>query len=130
MSIYEKELYDVIRNMHGCVYYKLIIDGKSHYDEFVKELKNLPNESRSLKKVLTLMERYSPNILLPKERFRKIEGIKRSDVFEFKDRPCVRIYVVIQKENIYIVDGSLKKEQDATISRVARLLKGFKIEEI
>ena len=76
------------------------------------------------------MERYSPNILLPKERFRKIEGIKRSDVFEFKDRPCVRIYVVIQKENIYIVDGSLKKEQDATISRVARLLKGFKIEEI
>ncbi len=130
MSVYEKEPYDVIRNMNGCVYYKLIIDGKSHFDEFVNELKKLPNETRSLKKVLTLMERYSPHVLMPYNKFRQIEGVKRSDVFEFKDPPCVRIYVVIKDRNIYIVDGSLKKKQESAISRVGRLLKDFNIEEI
>lgn len=130
MDRYEKVPYDVVRNIYGCVYYKLVIDGRSHFDEFVDELKKLPNETRSLKKVLALMERYSPNIKLPKERFRQIEGIKRNDVFEFKDVPCVRIYVVLDAPNIYIVDGSIKKNQDKTISRVGKLLKGFNVEEV
>lgn len=130
MSNYEKVPYDVIHNIYGCVYYKLVIDGKSHFDEFVKALRNLPNETKSLRKVLTLMEKYSPNIKLPKEKFRHIEGLKRKDVFEFKDVPCVRVYVVLQAPNIFIVDGSVKKEQDKAISRLGRLLKDFNIEEV
>lgn len=130
MSIYEKTLYDVIHNMNGCVYYRLIIDGVSHFDRFVEQLERLPNERKSLKKVLALMERYSPSILLPKERFRQIKGLKREDVYEFKDPPCARVYVVIQKPNIYLVDGSTKNTQEATISRVGRLLKDFKVEDL
>lgn len=127
---YEKTLYDIIHNMNGCVYYKLIIDGIDHYERFVEELEKLPNESRSLKKVLALMERYSPNVLLPKEKFRQIKGIKRNDVYEFKDPPYVRVYVVLDKPNIYIVDGSLKKNQEETIKRIGKLLKQFNVQEV
>lgn len=130
MGRYEKVPYNVIRNIYGCAYYKLVIDGKSHFDEFVEELRNLPNETKSLRKVLSLMEKYSPNVKLPKEKFRHIEGLKRKDVYEFKDVPCVRVYVVLQDPNIFIVDGSVKKEQNKTISRLGRLLKDFNIEEV
>lgn len=128
--MYEKTLFDIIHNPNGYVYYKLLIDGISHYDRFVDSLKKLPNEQRSLKKVLALMERFSPKVQLLENRFRQIKGLKRSDVFEFKDPPCVRIYVVLQKPNIYIVDGSTKKNQQSTIDRIGRLLKEFNSEEI
>ena len=125
---YQTTLYDVIHNKNGYTYYKLIIDGVSHYDEFVDSLKKLPNEQRSLKKVLTLMEKFSPTVQLMENRFRQIKGLKRNDVYEFKDPPCVRIYIVLQKPNIFIVDGSTKKKQNAAIDRIGRLLKEFKIE--
>lgn len=129
MTEYSIVPFDVIYNTNGCVYYKLIIDGKCHYDEFVDSLRKLPNEQNSLKKVLALMERFSPNVLLIKNKIRQIKGIKRDDVYEFKDPPCVRIYVVLDKPDIYIVTGSLKKHQDSTIKRIQKLLKNFKLKK-
>lgn len=130
MTTYSIVPFDVISNMNGYVYYKLLIDGVSHYDAFVEELKRLPNEQRSLRKVLTLMEMISPNVLLMKNKIRQIKGTGRTDVYEFKDPPCVRIYVVLNKPDIYIVAGGLKKNQEATIKRITKLLKNFNIEEI
>ncbi len=72
------------------------------------------------------MEKYSPYNRLPKEKFRQIKSLRRIDVYEFKDPPCVRIYVVLQVPNIYIVAGSTKNSQNATIAKLDNWLKDFK----
>lgn len=130
MHEYSTEFYDLVKNLNGCAFYKLFVDGKCRYDDFVMEIEKLPRQKKGLVKVLALMERYSPYILLPKEKFRQIENVKRKDVFEFKDVPSgIRVFVVLQKPNIYIVDGSVKNEQKRTINSLTNLLKGFKQEE-
>ncbi len=117
--------FEEIRNNNGFFFYKLMINGECHYDYFVKEIEKLPNEQRSLRKVLTLMERFSPKVFLMNNRIRQIQGLKRKDVFEFKDPPCVRLFVVLDKPNIYVVSGSTKNGQKAAIRKLDNLLRDF-----
>ncbi|MBD5215139.1 MAG: hypothetical protein HDS78_01250 [Bacteroidales bacterium] len=95
-------------------------DGKSFYREFEEGLKQKPDKI-SLGKILRCMERFSPRIQLPPKKFRHIEGDgdDRNDVFEFKDER-IRVYVSLLPNNIIVLLGGFKSEQDNDIAKVFR----------
>lgn len=123
MPTYKKELFDLIHNKE-CTFYKLFIDGKCLFDEFVEELKKMPMDYKCLPSVYALMERYSPHQPLPPKKFRNIKGIKRKDVYEFKSNK-VRIYVILNCPKVYIITGSVKNDQDKTIKRIDKKIKDY-----
>lgn len=123
MSSYSKVLFDLIKN-DEYTFYKLVIDDVCHYDEFVQEIEQMPRELSKLKSIYALMEKFSSHTLLPKTKFRHILGITRKDVFEFK-KDMVRVYVILQKPDVYVVTGSVKNDQDKTIKRFDKKIKDF-----
>lgn len=95
-------------------------DGRSFYREFEEGLKQKADKN-SLGKILRCMERFSPRIPLPKTKFRHIEGDNddRNDVFEFKnDR--IRVYASLLPNNIIVLLGGFKADQDNDIAKVFR----------
>jgi hypothetical protein len=125
MNDFRVELFDIINNAEYC-FYKLYIDDVCHFDEFVETIKDLPREPKSLKGIYAYMDMFSSQIKLPKTKFRHIEGTDRDDVFEFK-KDNVRVYIILQKPNIYIITGGLKKTQDTDVKRLKKQVKDFSI---
>ena len=70
------------------------------------------------------MDEFSPTQMLPKAKFRQIKGVDRQDVFEFK-RKNLRVYVVMQQPNVYVVLGGYKKGQEKDIAKLKRYIKDF-----
>lgn len=126
MTTYATTLFSLIKS-DEFVYYKLIIDDVCYYDLFEEELRKSKRDFGSLKGVLGMMERFSSKVLLPKSKFRRILDVGRGDVYEFK-KDAVRVYVILQKPNIYVVTGSRKNDQSKTIKRMGKRIKDFKKE--
>lgn len=122
---YTIEIFKVINNPYYN-FYKLSINGICQFDEFVKEVETISQEHKSLVKILNLMDAFSPTPL-PKTLFRQIvpkNKKERPDIFEFK-RDTLRIYVILQKPNVYIVRGGRKKTQEQDIALVKKETKEF-----
>lgn len=126
MTDFRTEIFELVNN-NEYNFYKLYIDDVSHFDEFCKKIETFYREKKSLESIIALMDSFSASLLLPKKKFRQINGIKRQDVFEFK-KDNVRVYVIKDDTNkeFYVVMGGLKKEQDADLKRLQTRIKGFK----
>lgn len=124
MPSYAKVLFDLIQNKEY-TFYKLVIDDVCHFDEFVREIEKIPRDLSQLKGIYALMDRFSSHIKLPNTKFRKIKGITRGDVFEFK-KGAIRVYVILMEPDVYVVTGSTKNDQDKTIKRFDKKIKDFK----
>lgn len=62
---------------------------------------------------------------LPKTKFRQINvSPPRTDVFEFK-KNNLRIYVILQKPDVYVVMGGYKNTQKQDVAVLGKRLKGF-----
>ncbi|MBF1558163.1 MAG: hypothetical protein HXO13_02230 [Prevotella salivae] len=125
MSKFETELFDLINNENGFVFYKLLINGKSMFDYFVGRIRASSPEERHLKKIYAYMDSFSKE-LMPKTKFRNIKCAERKDIFEFKSKN-VRVYVIIQEPSVYVVAGGLKASQDKDIKRIVQQIKEFQI---
>ncbi len=64
----------------------------------------------------------------PATKFNHIEDSQRSDMFEFK-KDRLRIYVIKQKPDIYIVVGGFKGTQKKDIKLLKSLIKDFPKED-
>lgn len=117
------EIFDIVKNSNGYIYYKVYINGVCQFDDFCKEVALVPRNNSSLASILSLMEIFSP-VLIPQNKFRQIKGIGRSDVFEFK-KDKVRVYVVKDSTKFYIIMGSCKNNQPEDIKRLKSRLRGF-----
>ncbi len=127
MTEYSYIPFDLIDNAEY-EYYKLCIDGVCYFDDFVMQVRTGNKSSRedkySFDWLLNLMERFSVKIMLPKIKFRQIQATNRNDVFEFK-KNNLRIYVIIQRPNIYIAMGGYKKNQEKDFKLLKKRLKDF-----
>lgn len=68
------------------------------------------------------MDNFSFNQRLPDKLFRQIKNIDRNNVYEFK-KANLRIYVIMQKPNMFIIIGGYKTNQQKDIEKIDRYTK-------
>lgn len=123
MSNFSKEILEEVNNAHGFVFYKLLINNVCLFDSFVAKLKSLQREKKSLNSIFAYMDMFSRQ-QLPKSKFRAIKNSKRKDVFEFK-KDNIRVYIILQENDVYVVAGGFKHNQDKDVKRIIKLVQGF-----
>ncbi len=123
MTEYRAELFDLANNPNY-TYYKLYVDGKCEFDDFLEEIKKNIADKASMDAIITYMDILSAQSL-PSHIYNHIVGAKRSDLYEFKKNK-LRVYVIDQRPNIYIVMGGHKSTQKKNdIPRLIRKTKDF-----
>ena len=120
--IYRTELLDIVNNPNY-TYYKLYVDDKCLFDEFVEEVSRSVKNMKELKTIYAYMD-FLGSQLLPKEKFNSIGDGKRSDLFEFKTKH-LRVYIILDNPYVYVVAGGYKVTQDKDIARLKKRIKGF-----
>ncbi len=123
MPEYSTVPFDLVHNVNY-EYYKLLINGKCHFDDFYESIQKDKNSLDAFDKIISMMDDFSPRLRLPFTKFRHIEGVGRNDVYEFKCRN-IRIYVVMQAPDIYVVIGGVKGKQDKTLRWLRQSLNEF-----
>ena len=122
MPEYRTERFDQINNPEY-TYYKLYVDGKCAFDDFLKEIERNIVDKKSYSSIVAYMDSLGTQ-MIPATKFNHIKGSKRKDLFEFK-KDRVRVYVINQKPNIYIVMGGYKNTQKNDISSFIQKTKDF-----
>lgn len=122
MTNYSTELFDLTNNPN-CTFYKLYVNGKCEFDDFLEEIKKNIADKDSMDAIIAYMDILSAQ-LLPAKKYNHIVGAKRSDLYEFKNKK-LRVYVIDQKPNIFIVMGGYKNTQKKDIPRLIRKTKDF-----
>ncbi len=109
-------------------FHKLYIDNECQFDTFMKDIEMNGNkkELASFASIIAYMDAISDLIMLPKTKFRHIENAGRKDVFEFK-KDNLRVYVIMQRPDVYIILGGYKNNQKKDINTIARKATGFSI---
>ncbi len=122
---YSTEIFDLVNNPEYN-FYKLSIDGKCPIEEFIAEVEKVSKDTKNFQRIIALMDNFSSHILLPKEKFRQIVAQKggRADLYEFK-KDDLRIYVILQKPEIYVVRGGWKSTQDKDIAKLKKETQEF-----
>lgn len=123
MADYKIKPFDMVK-CSEFKYYKLIINGKCQFDDFINDVSCNAIEKSNMKRILSFMEHFSSNLLLPKTKFNSIKGVGRSDVFEFKNGN-LRVYVIKQTPDMYIILGGYKKNQSKDIENLKNRIKNF-----
>jgi len=123
MTNYKAEIYDVTNNPQY-TYYKLFVDGKCAFDDFLNDIKRNVADMKSMNAIIAYMDSLSAQ-LLPSTIYNYIEGGDRTDLYEFK-KNNIRVYVIDQRPDIYIVMGGYKKDQKKKdIPKLIRKTKEF-----
>lgn len=123
MNQYETSRYELVNN-EIYRFKKLTINGRCHIQEFYESIQKQPKLLAKFDAIIAYMDKMGPHIRYPQEIFRQIKGVDRQDVFEFKKKP-LRVYVVKQEPDIFVVLGGMKNEQDDDIRWLKKALKDF-----
>lgn len=123
MTEYRTELFDLTNN--PCyTYYKLFVNEKCEFDDFLEEVNKNVADKKNMKAIIAYMDSLSAQ-LLPSSIYNHIESGVRHDLYEFKKKN-LRVYVIDQRPDIYIVMGGYKNNQDKKdIPRLIRKTKEF-----
>ena len=123
MTDYRTELFDLTNNPNY-TYYRLFVDGKCEFDDFLQEVNKNVADKKNMNAIIAYMDSLSAQ-LLPSTIYNYIESGERHDLYEFKKKN-LRVYVIDQRPNIYIVMGGYKSTQKKKdIPRLIRKTKDF-----
>ena len=112
-----------IKNFVSAPYYKLFVDGKCAFDDFLDNIKKNVADMKSMKAIIAYMDNLGAQ-LFPSTIFNYIESGIRTDLYEFKKKN-LRVYVIDQRPNIYIVMGGYKNTQKKDIRKFIGKVKDF-----
>ena len=122
MTEYRTEIFDLVNNP-DCTFYKLYVDGKCAFDDFLEEVMRNVADCKSMKAIIAYMDSINAR-LLPATIYNYIQSGERNDLHEFKKRN-LRVYVIDQKPNIYIVMSGYKDNQKKDIKNLVAKTKDF-----
>ena len=123
MPEYSTKLFDLTNNPNY-TYYRLFVDGKCEFDDFLQEVNKNVADKKIMNAIIAYMDSLSAQ-LLPSIIYNHIESGERHDLYEFKKKN-LRVYVIDQRPNIYIVMGGYKSTQKKKdIPRLIRKTKDF-----
>lgn len=123
MHEYTTKPYEDVNNSQY-KFYKLYIDGKCQFDEFLKEIERSKSDKKLFKYIISYMDGITDQNRFPFTKFNHIHDEDRHDIFEFK-KDRIRVYVIKQKPNFYIVIGGFKGTQDKDIDKLKLMIKDF-----
>nr|DAT55073.1 MAG TPA: HigB, HigA-Antitoxin complex, TOXIN.65A [Caudoviricetes sp.] len=123
MPEYSTKLFDLTNNPNY-TYYRLFVDGKCEFDDFLQEVNKNVADKKNMNAIIAYMDSLSAQ-LLPSIIYNHIESGERHNLYEFKKKN-LRVYVIDQRPNIYIVMGGYKSTQKKKdIPRLIRKTKDF-----
>lgn len=125
MTEYRAEEFSLVRSKQY-TYYKLYINGVCQFDEFMDEISKNAKYKEWFGHIVALMEFVSDQNMLRKNKFRQIQDVGRDDVFEFK-KGDLRVYVIKQRPDMYIILGGYKNNQKKDIKLLKTRVKDFKL---
>lgn len=118
---YETRRFEPVNNVEYD-FYEVSVNGKYLCQRFLDEIKE-ERDKKKLFKIYAYMDSFSSNFL-PSSKFRQIKGLRRKDVYEFKNKD-IRVYVLMKKPNIFVILGGYKGTQDKDINRIDNLFNDF-----
>lgn len=118
---YETRRFEPVNNAEYD-FYEVSVNGKYLCQRFLDEIKE-ERDKKKLFKIYAYMDSFS-SIFLPSSKFRQIKGLRRKDVYEFKNKD-IRVYVLMKKPNIFVILGGYKGTQDKDINRIDNLFNDF-----
>ena len=122
MTEYDKAIFDLVNNPNY-TFYKLYVDGKCDFDKFLDDINKNIADKKSFTAIINYMDSLSARLLSSK-MYNHIHDNERADLYEFKKND-LRVYVIDQRPNIYIVMGGHKKEQKKDIAKFKNKTKNF-----
>ena len=123
MPEYSTVPYDDVRNPQY-TFHKLIVDGVCYFDEFLQEIDQNVIDKKLFNYIAHYMDSITDQNRFPASKFNHIEDNDRSDLFEFK-KDRMRVYVIKQRPNFFIVIGGFKSTQKKDIKKFKSLIKDF-----
>lgn len=118
---YETRRFEPVNNAEYD-FYEVSVNGKYLCQRFLDEIKE-ERDKKKLFKIYAYMDSFSSNFL-PSSKFRQIKGLRRKDVYEFKNKD-IHVYVLMKKPNIFVILGGYKGTQDKDINRIDNLFNDF-----
>lgn len=119
---YETRRFEPVNNAEYD-FYEVSVNGQYLCQRFLDEIKE-ERDKKKLFKIYAYMDSFSSNFFLPSSKFRQIKGLRRKDVYEFKNKD-IRVYVLMKKPNIFVILGGYKGTQDKDINRIDNLFNDF-----
>lgn len=126
MCDYRVEEFETIKNSRQYNYYRLFINDKCQFDDFIVEIESNAIYKKQYLNLLAIMEFISDQHKLTDKKFRSIRGLGRNDVYEFKSKD-LRIYVIKKSPDMYIILGGYKANQDNDIKLLKERFKTIQI---
>lgn len=123
MHDYEVKIYEGVNNPQY-VFYKLYIDGKCLFDEFLENIEKNKADKKLYRYIVAYMDALTDQNRFPSSKFNHIEDTSRYDIYEFK-KDRLRVYVLKQKPNFFIVLGGFKATQKKDINILKSIIKDF-----
>lgn len=127
MSDYETKPCEDVNNPQY-KFYKLYVDGVCQFDQFLDDISKNVADSKLYSYIIAYMDNLTDGNRFPSTKFNHIEDSRRNDLFEFK-KDRLRVYVIKQKPDIYIVVGGFKGSQKKDIKLLKSLIKDFPKED-
>ena len=123
MPLYSTQPYEDVNNPQY-KFLKLYVDGVCQFDKFLEDIELNKNDKKLFNYIIRYMDCICDQIRFPASKFNHIEDDGRSDIFEFK-KDRLRVYVIKQKPNFFIVIGGYKGTQKKDISLLKSRIKDF-----
>ena len=105
---------------------KLIRNGKSLIDEFIRDIKADKNLSPQLAELYSIMEDVGNNLLVPRTKYKRL-NLRRLKYCPYEAKTSnLRLYVFRDDDlGILIVIGGKKTEQTEDLRRLEKLIKEY-----
>lgn len=110
-----KFVLEEINDVNGDIdFYKVIEDAFCYWNDFCISIENKTNWGIQLDQLKARMDDVANGEILPKERFRKLEGM--DDSYEVKTAN-LRAYLLLDENGFIIIYASKKSEQNKALNK-------------
>ncbi|MBQ2784098.1 MAG: hypothetical protein IJE99_03770 [Alistipes sp.] len=116
---YTFKICELIKNQNGITFYKLFINDHCQFDEFLDEVNRVQITRKKFSDLISRMGCFG-DYMMPQKYLRQIKEVKEKDIYEFK-KDDIRIYVKLEKPNVFIILGGFKNSQKKDIQQVKKI---------
>lgn len=107
-------------------FYKLSINDRCKFDEFITEINQDGNLKKELLKIQTLMQDIVDGKTLPEKKFRELKASKNDTIKDFEIKTQhLRVYFFKDENNRIVVLGGKKTTQKLDINRLREIKKAY-----